>query len=296
MLKTLRAYLQLMRFPAVFTAIADVCLGFLLTHPTFEPVTTFALLAAASSCLYLSGMVLNDVFDRDIDRVERSQRPIPSGRVPLRNAVLLGSGLMLAGILFALYAGSPSLTVAAILAGCIVAYDGGGKRTVLGPLLMGGCRFLNVALGASAGGEPWTSPQLEIAMILGVYVVGITWFARQEAGESSRWQLGGAIVVINCAFACLVALVTLFENPDLEPMIVLFLVAMIVVTVDRRLFRALSDPSPARVQTAVKMALLSLVTIDATLIYWARGEPMYAIGVALLLVPAMLLGRVIFIT
>ena len=33
-----RAYLQLMRFPAVFTALADIFLGFLLTHDTLAPV------------------------------------------------------------------------------------------------------------------------------------------------------------------------------------------------------------------------------------------------------------------
>ena len=55
--------MQLVRFPAVFTAMADILLGFLLTHSRLEPWHEFALLLAASSLLYLSGMVLNDYFE-----------------------------------------------------------------------------------------------------------------------------------------------------------------------------------------------------------------------------------------
>ncbi|HAH43432.1 MAG TPA: hypothetical protein DCM07_00995, partial [Planctomycetaceae bacterium] len=60
-MKTLLAYFQLMRLPAVFTAMSDIILGFLLTHGSFSPPISFALLLVASASLYLSGMVFNDV-------------------------------------------------------------------------------------------------------------------------------------------------------------------------------------------------------------------------------------------
>ena len=40
----LLAYLKLMRIPAVFTAMADIFLGFLLTHVTLEQTLSFILL------------------------------------------------------------------------------------------------------------------------------------------------------------------------------------------------------------------------------------------------------------
>ena len=49
-------------------------------------------LAAASSCLYLAGMALNDYADRDVDAVERPGRPIPSGRVTPGFALGLAGG------------------------------------------------------------------------------------------------------------------------------------------------------------------------------------------------------------
>jgi len=53
--------MQLMRLPNVFTAVADILMGFLFTHLTLEPVGQFVLLLAASSSLYVAGIVLNDV-------------------------------------------------------------------------------------------------------------------------------------------------------------------------------------------------------------------------------------------
>ena len=46
---------------------------------TLEPVWDFVLLLLASSGLYLSGMVFNDVFDRRIDAQDRS---FPAHAVP----------------------------------------------------------------------------------------------------------------------------------------------------------------------------------------------------------------------
>src|SRR6516164_10670632 len=97
-MQKLLAWLQLCRFAAVFTAMADICLGYLLTHESFEPARDFGLLLAASSCLYLAGMVFNDVFDREIDARERPKRPIPSGRVSVRAAAILGGILVVSGL------------------------------------------------------------------------------------------------------------------------------------------------------------------------------------------------------
>ncbi|MBM4075479.1 MAG: hypothetical protein FJ267_07530, partial [Planctomycetes bacterium] len=103
------AFLQLVRLPTVFTAMADIFLGYALTHryivgPPPEgwdnPSKFFGLLIA-SCCLYLSGMVFNDVFDRKQDAIERPSRPIPSGRVSLRTAILLGVILMAVGVVSA---------------------------------------------------------------------------------------------------------------------------------------------------------------------------------------------------
>ncbi len=71
---SLRDYLQLVRLPNVFTAMADVLMGYLFTHdpaplPTLKLPADFWALLLASSSLYCAGMVLNDVNDIEADRL-----------------------------------------------------------------------------------------------------------------------------------------------------------------------------------------------------------------------------------
>ncbi len=203
-----RAYFELMRFPAVFTAVADVMMGYLVTRGELHPWSSFLLLTTISASLYLAGMVLNDVFDADIDALERPNRPIPSRRITRKSAVALGVGLIVFALLLAETAVPDRTSVVAfVLAGCVMFYDTVAKHTVAGPLVMGCCRSLNVLLGMSFASlpnsetlRPWTSTELAIAVGVGAYIAAVTWFARHEAQSSSRqtavrFALRGIIVI-----------------------------------------------------------------------------------------------------
>ncbi len=299
-MQTLLAWLQLCRLAAVFTAMADIFLGYLLTHAELDSTQEFSLLLGASSSLYLAGMVFNDVFDRETDAAERPKRPIPSGRVPVRGAVSLGMILVAAGLALASAAGINSLFVAAILAGYIFLYDGLLKATPVGPVVMGVCRFLNVMLGASVAtgsfADIWSLPQLHVAAGLGVYITGVTWFSRHEAGTSSKAQLAAAMGTVNLGFALLLGFVMNWpQAPDRQTQTALAL-GMIALIINRRLFTALFDPIPGKVQAAVRTMLLSVIMLDASLVFYAQENQEYAILVALLLIPATLLGRFLAIT
>ena len=298
------AYLRLLRLPTVFTALADIFLGFLLTHPTLttdegpNPLPSFLLLCAASAGLYLSGMVFNDYFDRLIDAEERPNRPIPSGAISPVAALRLGGVLMLIGLVAAGFVGMPSLLVAVALCALVLGYDGGLKKTLLGPLVMGSCRVGNVLLGASAVtviADVVQRPQLPIALGLGVYIVGVTLFARQEATTSRRSGLLMATVVINGGIVGLAAYVNA-AAPETHRLSALMVLAMILFTLDRRLAVAIAQPSPQVVQLAIKVLLLSLVMLDATLIVAFNGSVESAMLTAALLIPAFGLSRVIAMT
>jgi len=93
---------QLVRVPNVFTVVADVTMGFLFVRESLRPFTLYLLALFASIALYWAGMVLNDVCDYEQDLRERSERPLPSGRVDLRTAKTVGWGLLLLGIVLAI--------------------------------------------------------------------------------------------------------------------------------------------------------------------------------------------------
>ena len=307
----MRSYLQLCRFPAVFTALGDILLGYLLVQSTLTPVVSVAALLVATAGLYLSGMAWNDIFDREEDARERPKRPIPSGRIPLRSATVFAAGLMGLGLAASAVAGSPSLFVALILSGCILLYDAWLKRTPVGPVAMGTCRFLNVLLGASGGAatfaDVWRMPQMWVAAAMGIYIAGVTWFARKDSGESPRGALVASGFVINLGFLGLAAWVSGaalrwgFGDPVLDPPgewnLVLALL-VIAITVNRRIVLAVGDPSPRVVQLAVKTMLLTLLVLDALLIYYYRGDPgmPYSLVCLAMLIPALFLGRWLTIT
>lgn len=296
-MKSALPYLQLLRVPNVFTAMADIFMGFLFVHHGLRPVWEFLLLLTASSCLYCAGMVLNDLFDLKVDTRLRPQRPLPSGRVSKRTAVALAVGLTTLGLLAATLCSLASGTVALLLVVAILLYDGPCKTTPLGPVMMGLCRLLNVVLGMSTvlstAGESALPPAWQVCLAMGLYVAGVTWFARREAEQSARAQLIGAALVMNLAFG-LLALAgrdSVFRYND-------YYWLMLVVaawTVDRRLLSAIQSPEPARVQAAVKTSLMSLVWLDATIVCGVESPPWAAV-VLLLLVPSLILGKWVYST
>ena len=84
------------------TAIADVAMGFVFVTGSLQPIAGFLCLAVASCLLYTAGMILNDVYDFDVDMKERPSRPLPSGRISRRRAQSLGYGMLATGVLLAL--------------------------------------------------------------------------------------------------------------------------------------------------------------------------------------------------
>jgi 4-hydroxybenzoate polyprenyltransferase len=324
----LLAYLQLFRLPNVFTAMADICMGFFFVQGDLSQWPVFCCLLLASSLLYTAGMVLNDVFDIEVDRRERPGRPLPSGQIGLNQARVLGFAMLLLGVGFAFLAGAlaPADTplawrsgaVAIVLAICVVLYDSVLKTTPLAPLVMGSCRFFNVLLGMSialpmAQSDLWRlvgydAAQLMTAGGMGVYIVGVTLFARSEAQEkSSRWLLSGGVLVIMLGF-CLLALFPHygeftesrsigFRVADMASDTVWPLLLMLLAfTIVRRCMVALRDPQPRLVQRAVKHAILSLIVINAAIVLAVTGDPVLSLGTVALLLPTLVLGKWVYST
>jgi 4-hydroxybenzoate polyprenyltransferase len=300
----LLAYSQLLRLPNVFTAIADVAMGFLITHDMPPPWPLLAIVLVASVALYWAGMVLNDYYDRDRDAAERPTRPIPSGRVPPAVAWRLGFGLLAVGISAGWTAAAvahdlrPGM-IATTLAAAVWCYDALAKQTPLGPLVMGSCRSLNVLLGMSTLAGGWQGMHFVIAGGIGLYIVGVTWLARTEAVQSRRAALMLSTLTMLGGIA-LLAWYPAWATDGTAPAVrtpynwTLFW-SLIAVVVTWRCLRAVADPRPVVVQGAVKNSILSLIVLDAAAVIPAQGIPC-ALAILCLLIPTILLGRSIYST
>ncbi|WP_435018895.1 UbiA family prenyltransferase [Tundrisphaera sp. TA3] len=292
----IKPYLQLVRLPNLFTAAADPLAGWLLTRGGFDEPARWGPLVAASVLIYAGGIVLNDVFDHDIDLRERPERPLPSGQVSRGLAAAFGWGTLLLGILAAFGSGSAtSGIVAAGLVACVLAYDGGMKRTPLGPQFMGACRGLSFLLGMSQAPDLGGPAGWLIAASLMVFVAGVTWISRSEVETGQTRGLVGGLVLQNLAFAGLTAAFVMARASEITLAVGLAVLTLVGLVVDRAGLRAYRDPVPATFQKAVKTGVLSLVWIDVAAVMAARG-PAYALAVALLWVPAFLIGRRLYST
>ncbi|MGC9072307.1 MAG: geranylgeranylglycerol-phosphate geranylgeranyltransferase [Acidilobus sp.] len=81
--------------------------------------------------LSASAMVLNDVVDLEIDRLNQPDRPLPSGRVPVGHAWALFGALSAVGLALSALQGEAELALALASYVVAVSYDLRGKRTGL---------------------------------------------------------------------------------------------------------------------------------------------------------------------
>ncbi len=192
---TLRSHLQLARAPNLFTAVTNVFTGCAAT--ALPPAGPFdvSLLAFSSACLYTGGIVLNDYCDRQTDRAERPNRPLPSGAVSPRIALGIAIVLLVAGVALALAVNVTAALAASAIAVLIVTYDTHFKSAAaLGPLNMAACRFGNVLLGACAAPAGCVRA-LPFAAAIAAWVAIISFISRREAEQPQRRVIVKAMVL-----------------------------------------------------------------------------------------------------
>ena len=187
--------------------------------------------------------------------------------------------------------------VAAGLAVLIVFYNAGLKRTPLGPAAMGGCRMLNVLLGMSVFRGPWRIDAAVAAAGVGVYIAGLTWFARNDARRSDRRQLAAATLVMLAGVGMIGSLPWLGE----ELWIIrqwrnwswnwYGIIALFAVFVFVRAVPAIVQPSPEPVRATVRRSITALIFLDAIACFAAAGPWPYAVAIALLVVPMTFMER-----
>lgn len=98
---------------------------------------------------WLAGHYLGDYFDRELDRIAKPQRPIPSGRLAAGTALACGIGLAIAAAVLLAWANWRTLVLVVLALGGIVAYSRFCKaRGFSGNLVRGLITALAFLIGA----------------------------------------------------------------------------------------------------------------------------------------------------
>jgi 4-hydroxybenzoate polyprenyltransferase len=296
---SIRDYLVLIRIPNLFTSPSNVIVGFsqlvLLNNANWA---TLLILILTSLLLYTVGIVLNDYIDRQIDRRERPTRPLPSGRISARSALVVVVVATLSSVLAAAYVSSFTLIIVLTIIGTIIAYDCWFKSSTFGHMVMALSRVLNIVLGFSPLlFLPFSNNNdlIRITVILAsmfIYVFTISYLSKFETGAlTKKINYTFALFSISSIPVVLVLFtITGYFKIDLLFILPIF-IGMLLVTFGKRYIRFGANEAGK----IVKNLVLSIIILDSLFVSGSIGL-VYGLSLLVFLIPAIILSKRFYVT
>jgi geranylgeranylglycerol-phosphate geranylgeranyltransferase len=148
--------IQLFRPELPFAAGVCVVLGEIIALGKFPAIQPLLLGFACGFLLSGSALILNDYFDLEVDRINTPQRPLPSGKVSPREAVILSMATGLLGLVAAALINWLALALSVPFWVIGILYNWKFKQAGLpGNLMVSSSVAITFILGGIAVGEPW---------------------------------------------------------------------------------------------------------------------------------------------
>lgn len=279
------AHIKLTRPANIVTAIADILAGAAISGAVYlliqdmdqEIIKSIAWLILSTMGLYGGGVAFNDVFDAELDSVERPERPIPSGQASVKSAGIMAFILLLVGVLAAWQVSTFSAGIALSVALLAVLYDAWGKhQSIFGPINMGLCRTGNLLLGMSLI-EGAVQSYWYIGLIPLLYVAAITMVSRGEVHGQNILALKSGLAI----YAVIVGSIFLLAYGNIEEWWEsLPFLALLSYFIFPPLVKALKYKEPALIGKSVKAAVLALIIVNAAIAVAFAG---WIVGLVILL-------------
>lgn len=209
--RTLYGHISLARISNSPTVASNVLAGAALAG-VLHPDASVLLLMVALILFYTAGMYLNDLFDFEIDRRERPERPLPSGVVSKQSATLMVVLLFGLGSILLWLVSSTAFWSGLILIGLIVLYDAWHKTNPLSPVLMASTRMMVYLIAFLAFSTTLTGALLIWTGLLGLYIIGLTYIAKLESRPGLMRYWPGVLLFLPVLY-------TLVQWPSVPPLI-----------------------------------------------------------------------------
>ena len=151
------AFIRLFRPELPAAAGICVLIGQIIAAEGFPPIEKMLLGFFAVFALSGSALILNDLFDLEVDRINAPQRPLPAGLVTPREVTLLAAATTLAGLAAAYALGLPVLLLSIPIALIGFLYNWRFKQSGLpGNLMVSTSVASTFLFGALSVGALWT--------------------------------------------------------------------------------------------------------------------------------------------
>ena len=280
----IRAFAELTRPANVVTALSDIMAGLAIVGFVFGRLDyqfyPALFLGLSSMSLYAGGVVFNDVFDHELDSIERPERALPSGRINRSEAIFGGILLLSLGIFLAFWQSRLSGIVAIFIALFALFYDWKGKHMrIFGPINMGLCRAFNLLLGMSVY-ELGVLEHFPVIAIPLIYISAITLVSRGEVhgGKATTLYFAGFLFLVVHASQ-------LFFAEKIEFALVFVLAHFILIF--RKLRIAIENPVGKNIGLTVKTGVLTLILMNAA---WVASSGQWIVALFVLALLPVSLG------
>ncbi|NOZ60350.1 MAG: UbiA family prenyltransferase [Calditrichaeota bacterium] len=125
-----KEYFRLTRPLNVFIGMLSIFLGAFVTG-TIQPLWRVLLASLSGGLIAAAANAINDYFDVEIDRINKPNRPIASGKMSRKQARTFSHILFYAGILISIFVNWKALIVAVFSSLLLYQYSARLKRTIL---------------------------------------------------------------------------------------------------------------------------------------------------------------------
>lgn len=262
------SFFRLIRAPNIITSISNVCAGAFIvsslqsTLPHFGPLIK---LMICSGLMYACGIIWNDIFDLEIDKKVRPNRPLPSGAIKVSTALFIS---FVFSILAILISATISLTAVLLCFAIMISaylYDAWWKHNDwTGSIAMGLCRSLNLSLGfctfSSFSFHQEDPYLLEILLFSGfhfIYIFSVTYVGTMQEGKApiNKIYISFGLIFLLLIYVCMM--------PKELFLPAKFLILLILMGGVYRLVLIYKFKKPRDIGLTVKYGILSLIPIDA---------------------------------
>lgn len=296
---SIKNYLLLIRLPNLFTLPSNILLGFILASTftlTISSIIQILMLVTISTLLYCVGLILNDLFDYEIDRKERPNRPIVSGKISRKIAIIIVTVFTAIALTLSLLVSVTTFSISVLLLAIIFGYDKYLKNTNAGPFTIAAARLTNVILGTSANINNIDNFPQNIIL---VFVLTITFVYVSLIGFLSRYEVQGFSVnirthLIPVTIAGIVSSILIFNLIGLfkyESLLILALFSYIMI----RAIYNIHKKDSAGIQQTIQRMILSIIVLDSIFLTGIAGLSA-GLPVLILLAPLVILARKMYMT
>lgn len=292
-------YLLLIRLPNLFTLPSNIILGFVLVSTftmTITSVIQILMLVTISILLYCVGLVLNDLFDYEVDKKERPNRPLASGKITKKVSIILVTILAAISLILSLLVSVTTFSISVLLLVIIFGYDKYLKNTLAGPFTIAAARVTNIILGTTVNINGLENfPQNVLFML----ILTITFVYVSLVGFLSRYEVQGFSVkiksyLIPAIIAGIIFSIVIFNLIGLFKYQSLLILALFSLIMAKTIYRIHNKDSTG-IQQAIKQMILSIIVLDSTFLTGIAGLEI-GLPVLILLAPLLVLARKMYMT